>query len=139
MIRRPLIRQRRGAALVEAAIVVPILIILIGIAVDYSRIFFNTVTISGGARNGTLHEFDPLTVNQSNYSSTTAASLADTTNLSESVSVIQSTTTNANGTQDVTVKVKTNFSTLSNWLILPSMKKIERYGVIRKAQLTPDP
>src|SRR5262245_37275806 len=94
-------RGRRGAALVETAIVLPVMIILVGIAVDYSRIMYSSVTLSGTARNGALYEFDPMNTAESNYTSYSVAAKADGTNLGSNLVMSESTAT-ANGDTDVT-------------------------------------
>jgi len=130
--------RRQGAALVEAAIILPVFLILIGIAVDYSRVMYSSVTLSGTARNGALYDFDPVNTTESNYTSCSNCACADGTNISNNLSISESTST-TNGTTDVTVTANTNFRTLSSWLILPSSQSVNRSIVVRKAQLIPDP
>lgn len=130
---------RHAAALVEAAIVLPVLIILIGIAVDYSRIYFSTVTISGSARNGALYESDPFHVQASNYSGYDNAAQADATDLGGNVSFSKFVTTTSSGATDISVTVNSEFQTLSSWLILPHERNVARTIVVRQAQLVPDP
>jgi Flp pilus assembly protein TadG len=130
--------HRRGAALVEAALILPVFIILIGIAVDYSRIIYSTVTLSGSARNGALYEFDPVNATESNYSTYTVAGDADGTNISGNLTMSESIAT-ANGNTDVTVTADSKFHTISTWLILPKQQGVTRSIVVRKAQLIPDP
>jgi Flp pilus assembly protein TadG len=132
------VSSRRGAALVEAAIVLPVMIMLVGIAADYSRIMYSTVTLSGSARNGALYEFDPMNVAESNYGSYSTAASADGTNLGNNLTMSESTAT-ANGDTDVTVNANTRFNTISSWLILPKQQTVNRAIVVRKAQMTPDP
>jgi Flp pilus assembly protein TadG len=129
---------RRGAALVEAAIILPIFIIMVGIAVDYSRIMYSSVTASGSARNGALYEFDPQNAAESNYTSYSNCASADATNLGNNLAMSESTST-VSGTTDVTVNANTKFSTISSWLILPKLTSVNRAIVVRKAQLVPDP
>jgi Flp pilus assembly protein TadG len=138
MINRARISKRRGAALVEAAIVLPVIIMLIGIAADYSRIIYSSVTISGSARNGALYEFDPMNSLESNYTSYANCGSADATNLNNNLAMSESTA--AVGTEtDVTVTANTKFSTISSWLLLPKLTSVNRSIVVRKAQITPDP
>jgi hypothetical protein len=119
--------------------VLPVLILLIGIAVDYSRIYFSTVTISGSARNGALYEFDPFNVKASNYTSYDTAAQADATDLGGNVSYSKSVSTSASGAKEIAVTVNTEFHTLSSWLVLPHDKNVGRTIVVRQAQLIPDP
>lgn len=128
---------RRGAALVEAAIVLPIMLLLIGVAVDFSRIFYGNVTLSGGARNGILYEFDPLNVAQSYYTDYANAGKADATNMGTNVTFSKVVTTTS-GVTNVAVTANTNFKTIGWWFILPAQKSVDRTLVIRKAPLIPD-
>jgi Flp pilus assembly protein TadG len=132
---RPTCRQ--GAALVEAAIILPVLLLLIGIAADYSRIMYSTVTLSGTARNGAMYAFDPLNTTESSYSDYSTAALADAYNLGRNVSVSSSTST-VSGTTNVTVTANSTFSMISNWMVLPKSKTVNRSIVVRQAQLVPD-
>lgn len=129
--------RRQGAALVEAAIVLPVLIILIGIAVDYSRIFYSSVTLSGSARNGALYEFDPLTATESRYTSYADAAQADATNLGTNVNYAKTTSTTVQG-NNIAITVDSEFRTLSNWIILPQQRQVSRTIIVRQAQLVPD-
>ena len=131
-------RPRRGAALVEAAVVLPVMMFLIGIAVDYSRIIYSTVTLSGSSRNGAMYEFDPCSYGESNYTSYSNAAQADASNLGTNVTFSKTTSTSANGTTTVTIKSDSTFQLLSSWFILPSQKSINRTIAIRQAQLVPD-
>ena len=131
-------RHRQGAALLEASIVLPLMILMIGIAADYSRIIYSTVTLSGSARNAALYEFDPYSFQDSNYTSYSNCANADGTNISGNLMMSEATST-ANGNTDVTVTAASKFNTISNWMILPSMQAVNRSIVVRKAQMTPDP
>ena len=131
-------QRRHGAALVEAAIVLPVMIMLIGIVVDYSRIFYGNVTLSGSARNGALHEFDPLTASQSYYYDYANAASADATNMTTRVTYNKTETTPSTGNTNVAVDAGTQFKTLSSWFILPAQKQVNRTVTVRKAQLVPD-
>jgi Flp pilus assembly protein TadG len=48
-------KTRRGAATVELAVLLPVLAFLFVIGVDWSRIFFVTMTIENAARNGAYY------------------------------------------------------------------------------------
>lgn len=130
--------RRRGAALVEAAIVLPVMLVLIGIGVDYSRVFYSSVTLSGSSRNAAIYEFDPFSYSESNYGSYTAAAQADATNLTNNVSFTRTATLAANGSTSVTINSTSNFKMLASWGILPTSKNVNRTVVIRQAQLMPD-
>jgi Flp pilus assembly protein TadG len=47
--------NRRGVATVELALVLPVLCVLFVVAVDFTRVFYFTITLTGVARNGALY------------------------------------------------------------------------------------
>jgi len=130
-------RNRRGTALVEAAVVLPVMILLIGIAVDYGRIYYSTVTLSGSSRNGAMYEFDPYSYDESNYTSYTTAAQSDASNLGTNVTFSKSTST-VSGTTTVTIQSNSTFRMLSSWYFLPNQTSINRTIAIRQVQLVPD-
>jgi Flp pilus assembly protein TadG len=129
---------RRGAALVEAAIVLPVMIVMIGIAIDYSRVVYSSVTLSGSSRNAAMYEFDPFSYQESNYTNYSAAAQADATNLMNNVTFSKSSATTMSGVTTVTINSNSTFKFLSSWLFLPKEKNLQRTVVVRQAQLTPD-
>src|SRR5262249_3064330 len=60
-------RLRRAAAAVELAVLLPFLMFLFVIAVDWSRVFYASVIVSNCARNGALSACDPTTQASSPY------------------------------------------------------------------------
>jgi Flp pilus assembly protein TadG len=128
---------RRGAALVEAAVVIPVMLMLIGIVVDYSRVFYHATTMDGSARNGALYEVDPITAYESDYASSTQAALADATNITEPVTVSKTTST-VNGNTNVAISVKTTFKPVVRWGILPAQTVVTRTVIVQQAPLVPD-
>lgn len=46
--------NRRGQALVEVAIVAPLLLLLLGVSADFGRVFFISNTVTNAAREGAL-------------------------------------------------------------------------------------
>ncbi len=72
---------RRGVAVVEFAILAPLLIFLMVIGADYARVYYSAVTISNCARNGALYgSQDPIKA--IDIPAITQAALADAGNLS---------------------------------------------------------
>ena len=133
MIRRRRLNARsrgdRGQALVELAMITPILIILMLGVIDYGRVYFAYVSVTNGARIG------------ADYASTDAAAAADTAAikaaaLTDTSDLLDQTATNpevtvvtANDGQgrlyaDVTMTY--TFSTLFPWPGLPTSIDIER-------------
>lgn len=69
--------ERRGAAAVELAVLLPFLVFLFVIAVDFGRIFYFSQTIENCARNKAIYGSN-LTTAQSPYSTIQKAALDDT-------------------------------------------------------------
>ncbi len=102
--------SRRGSAALELAIVVPFLLLLFVIVVDFGRIFYFGQTIENCARAGALYASDATTIAQSPYANVTQAALADATNLSPQPTVTSSTGTDADGNPYVRVTVSWTFN-----------------------------
>jgi Flp pilus assembly protein TadG len=118
-------RERPAAAAVEFALLLPFLAFLFVIAVDFSRLFYYTLTVTNFARNGAVYLSDPYNPVKSPYSNVTQAALADAPNLSP-----QPTVSSANGTDEngayVEVTVQYTFKTLTSYPGVPSETLISR-------------
>src|SRR5262245_49516945 len=71
---------RRGAAAVEAAILLPFLLFLFLVAVDYCRLFYFSQVVTNCARNGAAYLSDPVIAAQSPYPTVQEAAKADAPN-----------------------------------------------------------
>ena len=58
---RPARARRRGQALVEFALILPILLLVLVIAIDFGRLFYLYVGINNGAREGAAYGADNST------------------------------------------------------------------------------
>src|SRR2546428_12556492 len=76
-IRGSLPKRRRGVAVVELAILLPLRAFLLVIAVDFARVFYFSLTVQNCARNGALWACDTVAVLDSPYKSVQEAALAD--------------------------------------------------------------
>ena len=133
MIRRRRLNTRnrgdRGQALVELALIAPILIILMLGVIDYGRVYFAYISVTNGARIGADYAATGPT-QAADTAAIKAAALADTTNLlNQSPTNPDVTVTTANDSQgslyaDVTMTY--TFSTLFPWPGLPTSIDIER-------------
>ena len=63
----------------EFAVVVPFLVFLFIIALDWARIFYFSIIVNNCARNGAMFAVDPYATAKSPYANITAAALADAT------------------------------------------------------------
>ena len=79
--RRPALRPRRAVAAVERALLLPILVFVLVIGVDFAQVFYHCVTLTNRARTGGLygstdpaHAADRRTSAATSSSGATAAS-----------------------------------------------------------------
>ena len=75
-------RERRGAAVVELALLLPLLAFIFVVAVDFGRVYFFSLTLQNCARAGALYASDLHVTDESPFASVEEAALADATNLS---------------------------------------------------------
>ena len=131
-------RLRKGAAAVEFAFVLPVLVtILIG-ATDFGRCYYSAIAVTNAARSGAAY----ASMNSSTASSQSAllagVTSAVTDELSQSsaidtskVTVTISTTTEASGLTRTSVQVTYPFTTIVNWSYIPSSFNLTQAVVLR--------
>lgn len=112
-------RFERGAAAVEMAIVLPVLILLIGGIIDFGRAFMSQVILTNAAREGTRVAVLTKDASQLGNITTRAQAAADLNPMaSATVSVSPSTGCTTNGyTGNVTVTVTAPFQ----WFFLSAL------------------
>ena len=120
------LRARRGVAATELAVLLPFLAFLFVIGVDWSRLFYYSVTLDNCARNGAIYASDPYTKVQSPYSNITAAALADASNISPAPTVTSASGVDANGYNFVDCTVSWTFNTLTNFPGVPQQTNLTR-------------
>jgi Flp pilus assembly protein TadG len=83
--------NRRGAAVVELALVLPLLMLLFAMAVDFARVYFNAQVVADCARLGALYIANPDLGDRTEYDSAQAIISECAKNLSPAptVSIIQ--------------------------------------------------
>ncbi len=123
--RLPKPAARPGAAAVELATLLPFLAFLFFIAVDYSRLFYDYVTITDCARNGALYGCIDAGHAQDAPGIQNAAR-ADATNLQPPPSVTSTTGTDAWGNPYVDVTVAYSFRTITNFPGMPDAVGLSR-------------
>ncbi len=110
-------RRRRGAAAVELAITLPVLVLLAVIAADFCRLYRDYVIVTNCARNGALWAADPVAQSTSRYGSASAAALADASNLSPAPTVTGPTyATDGSGNPYAEVTVSHDFNMITTYL-----------------------
>jgi Flp pilus assembly protein TadG len=113
-------------AAVELAVLVPFLVLIFVIGVDWSRIFYYSIIVDNAARNGAIWACDPYSTVKSTYPDITSAALADASDLNPTPSVTSATGTDASGNAYVECTVTYNFKTVSNFPLVPSSTTITR-------------
>ena len=118
--------RRRGAAVVELAIILPLLVFLFVIAVDFARVFYYSVTLTNCARAGAMYASDPTTSAESPFANTAAAAVADATNLSPAPTVSTASGTDAAGRPYVEVTAAYTFRTITGLPGVPNAVNLTR-------------
>lgn len=129
-----LCRARKGSAALELAILLPWLLILFMIVVDFTRIFYFTQTIENCARAGALYASDASTQSQSPYANVTQAALADATNLSPQPTVSSSSGTDGAGNDYVRVTVTWTFNMIMRVPGFAPTRTLTRMVQMRKVE-----
>jgi Flp pilus assembly protein TadG len=126
-------RKRRAAAAVELAVLLPMLLFLFVIAVDFGRILYFSQIIENCARQGAQYASDAKAPSRNLYTSLQAAALADAADLSPQPTVTSTTGTDSNGSPYVAVTVSWQFSTVTNFLGVPKNVTLSRTVQARTA------
>jgi Flp pilus assembly protein TadG len=130
--------RRRAVAAVELAVVLPFLVFLFLVAVDYCRVFYYSQVITTCARNGALYVSDPQSPVQSPYSSLSAAATADADpSYASQITVTSSTGSDTNGNYTI-VTVTYPFTTLIQYPGIPQSTTLTRTAKVRPAPATPN-
>src|SRR5262249_7793236 len=118
--------RRRATAAVELALLLPFLVFLMLIAIDYCRLFYYSQVVTNCARNGGLYASDPFAASQSPYPDLASAAKADASpEIQSQLTVTSQNGADANGNY-TTVTVSYPFSTLTNYPGIPSNVTITR-------------
>jgi Flp pilus assembly protein TadG len=104
---------------VELAILLPLLVFLFLIAVDFARVYYFSLTLTNCARAGALYACDPAVADESPYANVQAAALSDATNLSPQPTITKSNGTDASGRPYVQVSAAYTFKTVSGFPLIP--------------------
>lgn len=110
--------NRNGAAALELAVTLPVLVFILVIAVDFGRLFYHYTTITNCARNGALYASDTFSPLHSSYSDYKQAAIADGQSLAPPLTVddvVETSGTDSEGDY-VEVTVSYNFTMVSSYL-----------------------
>ena len=139
--RRPLaqrFRTREGAAVVELAVMLPLLVFLFVIAVDFARVYYFSLTLTNCARAGALYASDPATADESAFDSYEDAALADATNLNPPPELYKTSGMDASGRSYVEVTATYTFSTVTVFPGVPSEMNLSRSVRMYQSAITPN-
>lgn len=135
-----LIRTARGQALVEFALIAPVLIILMLGVIDYGRVYFAHISVTNAARNGAHYasaNCDP-TCDAADLTGIQGAAVAETGDLlatsPTNPSVSATTGTDSQGRLYADVTVQYTFNTIFPWPGLPNSFNVARLVRARVAQ-----
>lgn len=130
--------QRRGAAAVELAIVLPILVTVLLGATDFGRFSYSAIAVANAARSGaasgSMNPFDSKTqavwqtaVKQAAIDELSQSPAFDTSKLTVTVT----STIESSGSRRVSVQATYPFKTIVNWSFLPSSFNLQQTVVMR--------
>ena len=131
-------RGRRGVAVVELAVVVPLLVFLFVVTVDFARVYYFSLTLQNCARAGALYASDPYVADESPFASVQEAALSDATNLNPAPTVTQTSGSDASGRSYVEVTAAHSFKSITGYLGIPKLLNITRSVRMYSAAITPD-
>jgi Flp pilus assembly protein TadG len=120
---KPKKAPRTGVASVEFALLLPFLLLLFLISIDFGRIFYYSMTVSNCARNGALWQCDPYAQAESPYKTLNEAALADAFNINQPGSqpkVSYKTGTDGTNNDYVEVTATYKFQSVTAFPLIPS-------------------
>jgi len=139
--RRPDMRHpekaRRGVAAVELALLLPFLVFMFVLAIDYGRIFFFSVTITNCARAGAVYASDPYAQTESPYRTIREAALAEAPGFAPTPAVSFVNGNDVLGHPFTEVTVEGAFSTLTTYPGVPRTTTLRRTIRVRLAPNAP--
>jgi Flp pilus assembly protein TadG len=127
---------RRAVAAVELAVLLPFLMFLFVIGVDFARVFYHSLTLANCARNGAFYGCQDAT-HATDTAGIQTAALADAGNLSPAPTVSSTTATDADGNPCVQVTMTYPFQTITSYPGVPSSLTLTRTVQMRTAPTVP--
>jgi Flp pilus assembly protein TadG len=130
--------RRDGAIAVELAVLLPLVMFMAVIGVDYARIFSRALILETASRNGCIY----ATLDSDHAADTasiTAVTMRDLTDTSPTPTVIVTRYTGSDGWAYVQVKVQQHFKTVTRFPGVPSDSTLSRTTDMRVCPKTPKP
>lgn len=119
-------RRRAGSAVVELAVLLPLLVLLFVIAVDFARVFHFSLMVTNCARAGALYAGAPTAAAESPFPDTRAAALAGAASLSPEPTITTTTGTDSTGQPYVQVTAAYRFDTITGFPGVPNKVNLTR-------------
>jgi Flp pilus assembly protein TadG len=130
-------KVRRGVAAVELAVLLPFLMFVFVIAVDFSRVFYFSIVVASCARNGAIYGSADA-AHALGRADIQIASQADAKyNLNLSQLIVSSTTDNPSNPTWVQVTVTYPFTTVTKYPGVPSQMTLTRTVQMQVVPATP--
>jgi Flp pilus assembly protein TadG len=107
----------------------PLLVLLFLIAVDFARAFHVSLTLTNCARAGALYACDPVAAMESPFPTVESAALADATTLSPQPTITSTTGVDASGRPYAEVTAQCKFTTMTGFPGIP--KEVQLLRTVR--------
>src|SRR5947199_5967559 len=107
--------RRSATAVVELAVLLPFLILLFLVAVDFARVFYFSLTLTNCARAGALYASDPVAAVESPFPNVQSAALADATNITPQPTITSTNGVDSSGRAYVAVTANYSFNTMTKF------------------------
>jgi Flp pilus assembly protein TadG len=122
--------SRRGAVVVELAVMVPFLCFCFVVGLDFCRVFYYTQAVQNAAAAGASYGCQSST-NAADTNGIKAAGQADVADLNPVPKVSSSQGTDADGNATVSVTAQYTFNTITNYPGIPSSTTLKRTVTMR--------
>lgn len=116
--------RRNGAAAVELACVLPLLLTLACGAMDFARVYYYSQIIADCARTGAMYAANPDLADATDFDTIEAATLASAAGFDSTPTVTTATSTDTAGNTYVSVTVSYSFPLLTRFIGLTSPQTI---------------
>lgn len=128
--------NRRAAATVELAVVLPFLCFCFVVAIDYARVFYVALTVNNCARNGAAYASQDA-AKALDSAGIQAAAQMDASNLNLGSLTVTSATNSTTNPTWVEVTVSYPFTTITHYMLIPSQTTIKRIVHMEVVPATP--
>jgi Flp pilus assembly protein TadG len=108
-------RWHRGTAVVELAVLLPLLVLLFMITIDFARVYYFSLTLANCARAGAFYASDPFTADESPFDSVEEAALSDAPNLTPQPTITSISGVDGQGRAIVSVTAEYTFRTIGRF------------------------